>query len=133
MKKEENMDFVSNENIFAMASDPLPDKTPDQIKKMYEENNSIENLVDLYAMANNKFWWIEDDLYDYDVNSNEYKDLRKIVDSWWNLVKMFENEIFKILEKEGIETPKTGTIEVLRPFMKKYHYLDGNGWWIKEK
>jgi len=44
----------------------------------------------------------------------------------------YTDMIFTFIKAEGKTIPEKGQIEVLAPFMKKFGYIDGNGWWIKE-
>ena len=46
-------------------------------------------------------------------------------------MREYEAKIFDVLRREGVAIPKTGRIYVLKPFMKRNGYIDGNGWWIK--
>ena len=40
-------------------------------------------------------------------------------------------QIFALLQSEGVAIPDSGQNAVLQPFMEKYGYTDGNGWWVK--
>ena len=88
-------------------------------------------MADAYALTNNKFWWVEDNVYDFDEGTPEYEEACAISDEWYTLMDEYEKRIFEVLTREGILIPKTKRITVLAPFMKKYGYIDANGWWVK--
>ncbi len=120
-------------DIVIMASEPIPNKTPTDVRNYFAERKTEKDLADVYAISHNKFWWVEDDVYDYEEGTPEYEAARVIVDEWGALMDEYEERIFMVLRSEGITIPKTGRINVLNPFMKRNGYFDGNGWWIKVK
>ena len=120
-------------DIVIMASDPIPNKTPTDVRNYFAERKTEKDLADVYAISHNKFWWVEDDVYDYEEGTPEYEAARVIVDEWGALMDEYEERIFMVLRSEGITIPKTGRIKILEPFMKRNGYRDGNGWWIKDK
>ena len=130
----QNIAMNDNMNdIVIMASDPIPNKTPTDVRNYFAERKTEKDLADAYAISHNKFWWVEDDVYDYEEGTPEYEAARVVVDEWGALMDEYEERIFVILRSEGIEIPKTGRIKILEPFMKRNGYRDGNGWWIKDK
>lgn len=118
--------------MFMMAEEPIPGKSAAEIKAYFFDKNTEKDLADAYAITSNKFWWVEDNVYDYEKGSPEYQIACAITDEWENLMCEYENKIFEILKNEGITIPSTGRIDVLKPFMAKFGYADGNGWWIKQ-
>ena len=130
----QNIAMNDNMNdIVIMASDPIPNKMPTDVRNYFAEMKTDKDLADAYAISHNKFWLVEDDVYDYEEGTPEYEAARVIVDEWGALMDEYEERIFVILRSEGIEIPKTGRIKILEPFMKRNGYRDGNGWWIKDK
>ena len=119
--------------IVIMASEPIPNKTPTHVRGYFAERKSERDLADAFAIASNKFWWVEDNVYDYEKGTPEYIAARAITDEWGALMDEYEERIFMILRNEGVEIPETGRIKVLEPFMKRNGYRDGNGWWIKNR
>ena len=119
--------------IVIMASEPIPNKTPTDVRGCFAERKSERDLADAFAIASNKFWWVEDNVYDYEEGTPEYIAACAITDEWGALMDEYEERIFVILRNEGVEIPETGRIKVLEPFMKRNGYSDGNGWWIKNK
>ena len=116
-----------------MIGEPAFQATVTEIRGKFLSNPSEKALADSFAIASNQFWWVEDDVYDFDVGSDGYIAARRITDEWGELMNELKERIFEIMRKEGVEIPKTGQIIVLEPFMKKHGYEDGCGWWIKEK
>ena len=130
----QNIAMNDNMNdIVIMASEPIPNKTPTDVRNYFAERKTEKDLDDAYAISHNKFWWVEDDVYDYEEGTPEYETARVIVDEWGALMDEYEERIFMVLRSEGITIPKAGRINVLNPFMKRNGYFDGNGWWIKVK
>ena len=119
--------------IVIMASEPIPNKTPTDVRGYFAERKNERDLADAFAIASNKFWWVEDNIYDYEEGTPEYIAACAITDEWGALKDEYEERIFMILRNEGVEIPETGRIKVLEPFMKRNGYRDGNGWWIKNK
>ena len=119
--------------IVIMASEPIPNKTPTDVRGYFAERKSERDLADAFAIASKKFWWVEDNIYDYEEGTPEYIAACAITDEWGALMDEYEERIFMILRNEGAEIPETGRIKVLEPFMKRNGYRDGNGWWIKDK
>ena len=118
-----------------MMSEPFDNVNPnDIIKWLKEENYSEKSLAVALACADNKFWWIEDDLYDYEEDSKEYEEILAIVDSWGKLMKYVEKKIYGVLRKKRIYVPKKkqGSLRSLIPFMSRNGYYDAGGWWIEK-
>ena len=100
-----------------------------------EQINSTQDLVEAYVMVHNKFWYIEDDLYNYEEDSEEYKSVKFVVEKWAELMHILDRRIMEKAEDEKLlddRLPNFGTIKQLERFMDKYGYKDGHGWWIKK-
>ena len=82
-------------------------------------------------MVENKVWWIEDEEYDYDVGTLEYKQAKKKTDLWLSFADELRNRIFDILRAEGVEITEKGQIAVLEPFMERNGFKDSQDWWVK--
>lgn len=54
------------EGTVILSGNPIPDKTAEQMQLEIEEISNTQELVDSYVLVHNKFWYIEDDLYDYE-------------------------------------------------------------------
>lgn len=118
--------------MFIMAEEPIPNMSTEDVKAYFSDKNTEKDLADAYAIADNKFWWVEDNVYDYEEGSPEYKAACTITEKWGALANEYKNRIFEILTNEGVTVPETGQIKVLEPFMARFGYINGNGWWIKQ-
>jgi hypothetical protein len=121
------------EDAVILAADPISDKTVEEMQKEVDKIRSTQELVDAYALVYNKFWYIEDDIYDYDEGTENYNECLRNVELWEKLMESLENQVISEAKKEGLlaERPNFGTIKQLEAFMKKYGYRDGRGWWIE--
>ena len=120
-------------DVIVMASEPIPNKTPSDVRNFFATRDTEKHLADAFALTSNKFWWVEDNVYDYEEGTPEHAAARDLADEWGALMDEYEEKIFMILRNEGAEIPETGRIKILEPFMKRNGYRDGNGWWIKNK
>ena len=120
-------------DMFVMAREPAPNMSAADIKAYFADKHAEKDLADAYAIAHNKFWFVEDNEYDYEEGTPEYKAACAITDEWGALMNEYKNRIFEILTIEGIVIPKTGKIKVMEPFMKRNGYTDHSGWWVKPK
>ena len=120
-------------DIVIMESEPIPNKTPTDVRNYFIGRNTEKDLADAFVIASNKFWLVEDNEYDCEEGTLEHIAACAITDEWGALMDEYEERIFAILRGEGVKIPETGRIKVLEPFMKRYGYIDGNGWWIKDK
>ena len=119
--------------MFVMAQEPIPNMSASEVRTYFAYKKTEKDLADAFAVVSNKFWWVEDNEYDYEEGTPEHKMACAITDEWGNLMHEYKKRIFEILTNEGVVIPKTGQIEVLKPFMARFGYIDGNGWWIKEE
>ncbi len=106
------------------------------IVEYMEENFRIQSekeLAVLYAQAHYEAWWVEDDVYNFEMGTPEYEKVCKITDDWFKISDFLRDKIFAILKDEGVVIPETGQIEVLKPFMERNGYFDRNGWWLSKK
>ena len=121
-----------DKDAVVMCSEPYPDLTIEAVEEMVTNIEAESDIADLLCIVNNKAWWIEDDLYDFEVDTEEYNQVRERTTAWFSLMEKLENMIFDILKLEGVEIQDRGYISVLIPFMKRNGYVDGRGWWVKE-
>lgn len=119
-------------DIVAMAEEPIAGKTPEEIREFFSAKNTEQDLADAFAITSNQFFWVADNIYDYEEGTPEYKTACEITDAWCVLMDEYEERIFAILTNEGVTIPSSAQIRVLIPFMARNGYRDANGWWIKE-
>lgn len=117
--------------IYIMGGDPAPGLTAEYAVKAAEEIETEEELAVLFAMVDNKTVFVEDEIYDFEEGTEEWKRAVENTDFWFDLEKKLRNRIFGILRAEGVEIPATRQIVVLEPFMKRNGYFNGRGWWIR--
>ena len=113
----------------------MPDVKAETMQDRITMISSIQELVDAYVNVHNKFWFIEDALYDYDEGTEEYKRVRAIVDAWGAILDSLDQRIMEAARTEGLlaeRQPNSGTMKQLAAFMDKYGYRDGRGWWVKK-
>ena len=116
-----------------MGSEPIPGWEPEEIREWYDQHHDETGLAQAFAATSNKFWWVEDNEYDYEEGTPEHQEACRITDSWGELMDKLKEEIFVILRSEGVVIPERGQNAVLSPFMERNGYYDGNGWWIPIK
>lgn len=117
------------------SGEGLPDISCDELRQAIQSTTDTKKIVDAFVIAHNKFWYIEDDTYDYEVGTLEYKRIRAIVDAWGKLMDDLEARVLQAAKAEDLwseQLANQGLIEQLKPIMAKYGYLDGRGWWIKK-
>ena len=117
--------------MYIMGKEPMPGISPADIKARHSGLLSEQCLADAFAISSNKFWWGEDDVYDYEVDTPEHQAACAITDAWGELMDYYKSQVFSTLQAEGVVIPETGQNTVLKPFMLRNGYIDGNGWWIK--
>lgn len=116
---------------YIMGEEPLSDMTPQDLQERFSGKITENELATAYALSSNEFWWVEDNVYDYEEGTPEHAEAKRITDEWCSLMEHYEQQIFDILRSEGVVIPDTGRIVVLVPFMERNGYFDGNGWWIE--
>lgn len=124
------------EGTVIMGSEPLAGVEIKDMEQYAAEAMSSEEIVKIFAAVHNKFWFIEDDVYDYEEGSEEYLRVSAIVDAWGKLMDQIEERLIQKAKLESFmdaseEHPHS--IVVLTPFMEHYGYRDGSGWWIPIK
>ena len=72
--------------------------------------------------------------YDYEKGTPEYNDLAAEIDAWGELMDKVQDELIIRAKNEGLmdrEEKHPRAIISMEPFMKKYGYRDGGGWWVR--
>lgn len=123
----------TEENTVIMGFEPYPNLTIEMAEEMYLSSGKEKELANIFAIVENKAWWIEDMEYDYEEGTEEYIEAKQNTDCWFALADRIKEDIFEILCIEGIIIPRHGQIVALEPFMKRNGYVNGNGWWIPER
>ena len=68
--------------MFVMAKEPIPNMSAAEVKAYFAEKHTVQDLADAYAIAHNKFWWVEDNEYDFEEGTPEHKAACAIPDEW---------------------------------------------------
>lgn len=124
-------DFKVDKDIIVMGSEPTPDMILEMAEIAAKECVTESELASLFAIAENKAWWIEDEEYDFAEGTVEHIQAVEKTELWFALADKLRKRIFCILQSEGVEIPSKGQIAVLEPFMKRNGYKNGQGWWVK--
>ena len=119
------------QELEVMISDPLPNRTVAEMGTILSSYMTTQELADAYAAVHNKFLWVEDNEYDYDESTDEYKKACDITDSWGELLNCFEDVIVSLERKNECGENSFDKNNILKDFMKKHSYRDGHGWWIR--
>ena len=113
--------------MFVMAKEPGANMSAAEVKAYFADKHTEKDLADAYAIAHNKFCWVEDNEYDYEEGTLEHKAACAITDEWYALMNEYKTRIFEILTNEGVTIPATRHLD---SFMTRNGYADGNGWWV---
>lgn len=123
--------MILEKDITVMYSDPESELTIEMADKAIAEIKTELELATMFAVVENKAWWIADEEYDFDEDTAEYRQAKEKREAWFSLAGKLRSRIFDILRAEGIEIPESGQIAVLSLFMNKYGIENAQGWWIK--
>lgn len=124
-------DFKVDKDIIVMGGEPSPDMTLEMAEIAAKECVTESELASLFAIVENKAWWIEDEEYDFAEGTVEHRQAVEKTELWFALADKLRKRVFCILQSEGVEIPSIGQIAVLDSFMKKNGYKNGQGWWVK--
>ncbi len=130
---EKDIKSIETMQAYVMASDPCPNLTAEDVLMRIKNIKTEEDLAKLFALSENKAWWVEDNVYDYEEGTTEYLKACEIRDKWFNISDELRERIFAILRKEKVSIPQTRQRSVLIPFMEQYGFFDGDGWWLLQK
>lgn len=70
------------EGTVIMGSEPLAGIELKDMEEPAADVTSSEEIVKVFAAVHNKFWFIEDEVYDYEEGSEDYYRISAIVDAW---------------------------------------------------
>lgn len=86
---------ASQEPILIMGFEPDPERTPEDVRQWYSQDRSEAGLAKAFAAASNKFWWVEDNIYDYPEGTPEHQEACRITDAWGAVMDELEHGIFQ--------------------------------------
>jgi len=58
---------------YIMGKEPLSDMTPQDIQNHFSGTLTEKELATAFALSSNEFWWVEDNVYDYEEGTLEHK------------------------------------------------------------
>ena len=128
------LEEMFKEETVIMGGDPLPEKTIEEMWDIAGNLSSTQELVDAYAGVHNKFWWVEDIVYDYEEGTPGYKKAYANRNAWGDLMDCLEEHLIQTAKAEGLmkeDEKYPRSIVAKLPVMKHYGYRDGNGWWVR--
>lgn len=132
MEDNKETTLTLKETVVVMAGDPLEDVSADEMRIRITSINSTQELVDAYADAFDKFFYIEDEIYDFEKGTPEYDATNKYICEWEEIMILLEKRVIEVAEQEGLlKEMDCGLIYKLEDFMRKYGYYNGNGWWLE--
>ena len=117
-----------------MGGDPLPDMSLAEMWEIARNYRTTQELVDAYAVAYNKFLWVEDDIYDFEEGSEEYKKACSVTDAWEQVIDYLEERIIECTTEEGLfaeSQPNLSLVKQMEAFMEKYGYRNGRSRWVR--
>ena len=135
-KGEITAEKIFPEGTVILAGDPMPDMSIEEMRQIIALISTTQDLVDVYVAVHNKFWFVEDELYDYDKGTEEYERVLSVVSAWDDIMEALDKRIMETAAEEGLlaeRQPDSGTVKQLEAFMDKYGYRNGSGWWLKKK
>ena len=135
----QDLTWISVEDLFEegtviMGGDPLPDRSLEDMWVIAKNYSTTQELVDAYAGAHNKFWWVEDDQYDFEEGTEEHIKTRAVTKAWEQVLDYLEERVITCAIEEGLfaeRQPNSGFVKQMEAFMEKYGYRDGRGWWVR--
>ena len=90
-------------------------------------------LIDKYATAHNKFWFMEDSVCEYKKHLDESGRLCHEAGEWAEIMNNLFERVMEEADKEGFlydYKPEEGYIKQLTRIMEMYGYYDASGWWL---
>lgn len=130
MLNQDETIFEGNDPIITSV-ESMSHITIEKAEELFLCVDTETKLATIFAIVENKLWLIEDQEYDYEEGTKEYKAARESTRRWLLFAKKIEEKILSILRSEGVSIPQKGKIVVLEPFMRRNGYRDGTGWWIR--
>ena len=85
--------------MFVMAQEPIPNMSASEVRTYFADKKTEKDLADAFAVVSNKFWWVEDNEYDYEEGTPEYKMACAITDEWGTLMDEYKKKNFRNINK----------------------------------
>ena len=114
-----------------MCKELLPDISPKEMWSICSQLKKTQEIVNAFAAALNEFWWVEDNVYDYEEGTEDYKKACTITDEWKELLDYLEDKVVQRAKEEKLmkqDEKYPRAISSLSPIMEKYGYQNKQGW-----
>ena len=137
MKNEEKI--ILDEDIVALTEEPARGKTVQDVRLWLSYHTSEGDLANVLALVSNQVGWVDDEVYDYEEGTAEYKRALAIYTGWRDFYFELTKQVLEIIKTKSeladqVNLEKRiGIHYQIRPFMSLYGYSDKNGWWIKNE
>ena len=60
-----------------MGEEPLSNMTLQDLKERFAGTLTENELATAFALSSNEFWWVEDNVYDYEEGTPEHKEAKE--------------------------------------------------------
>lgn len=122
-----------------LAFNPCEDICAKEMQRRIAMISTEEELTMMLAYVSNRFWYMEDDLYDYEIGSDEYETLRREVSEWGEMMHSLDLRALSILREENeggllnhnLDMSR-GSQAVINILMERNGYSDAGGWWVQK-
>ena len=88
--------------MIIFSDEPMPEVSVQEVKQILLTIHSADELVDLYVLVHYKFWFIEDDLYDFEEGTEAYKRMCNIIDEWSESNDQLTDRVIHAAMDEGL-------------------------------
>ena len=122
------------EGTVVMCKEPLPDISSKEMWSICSQLKITQEIVNAFASASNEFWWVEDNVYDYEEGTEDYKEACRITDEWKELLVSLQEKVVQLAKEEKLmkrDEKYPRAISSLSPIMEKYGYQNKQGWWVR--
>ena len=93
---------------------------------------SSSDLAKIYATAHNEYFLIAHEMDDFESGINNHQEIDNDFNEWKDLYEFLQEKVIQRAQDENLINDKHQNVSLTRqlePFMNKYGYEDGNGWW----
>ena len=122
-----------HENAAIMLGNPYSDMTVDEIQKNIQEACTTQELVDAFVLVRNEYAYIASDLDELEEGTAQYDEIETTVNSYRAMYDLLKEKVLTAAKQEKLlelDQHGLGSMKQLEPFMNKYGYRNGCGWWI---
>ena len=132
MIKDPSMVLIPSD-ITIMDDDPLPYLGVEGMWKEVDKIRSMQELIDEYAAVHNKFWFMENNINNYEENTEECRRVCRECGEWAEIMNTLFHRVMEEGDKEGFLydfQPEKRYIKQLTRIMGMFGFGDVSGWWL---